>query len=92
MLLRDTVEFPHVALGLVPEILDPVDVVSGVCEELGMVDPVMLERTDIQRIIPVPAVRINDAVGHDLTLNDRQKRAAFGVRDHASINLSTTLK
>ena len=38
MLLQDTVEFSNVALGLVPEILDPVDVVSGVCEELGMVD------------------------------------------------------
>lgn len=58
------------ALSLVQEIFNPVDVVLGVFEELEMVDPVILERTNIKRIIPVPTVRINDAVARDLTLND----------------------
>jgi hypothetical protein len=30
------VEAPHVTLGLVPEVLDPVDVIFGISKELGM--------------------------------------------------------
>ena len=38
----DTVKFAHVTLGLIPEILDAVDVILLVGKELGMVDsPVM---------------------------------------------------
>jgi len=32
--LGDTVEFAHMALGLIPEFLDPIDVVVPVSEEL----------------------------------------------------------
>jgi hypothetical protein len=70
MFLGNTVEFPHVALGLVPEILDPVDMVPGVCEELRMIDPVVFEGTDIQRIVALPTVRVDDAVGDNLALYD----------------------
>ena len=52
----------------------------------------MIERTDIRRHITLSTVRINDAVGHDLTLNDRHQRAAVSVRNHASINPFATLK
>ena len=34
MRLGNTVEFTHVALGLVPEILNAIDVIVAVCEEL----------------------------------------------------------
>jgi len=37
MLHRNTIEFPHVALGLVPEILDAVDVISTLSKEFGLV-------------------------------------------------------
>jgi hypothetical protein len=37
--LRNTVEFAQVALCLVPEILDSVDVIMGIREEFGVVDP-----------------------------------------------------
>ncbi len=70
MLLRDTVEFAHVALGLVPEILDPVDVIMTVCKELGMIDPEVVKARDIQHIVATPAVGIDDAVWHNLTLYD----------------------
>ena len=43
----NTIEFPHVALGLVPEVLNTIDVVVTVCKELGMVDPEMVEVRDI---------------------------------------------
>jgi hypothetical protein len=41
--LRNTVEFTHMALCLVPEILDTVDMSLIVCKEFGMVDPEVME-------------------------------------------------
>ena len=39
----NTVEFTHVALGLVPEILTAIDVIVAVCEELRMIDAEVME-------------------------------------------------
>ena len=41
--LWDTVEFAHMALRLVPEILDPVDVIFLVGKELRVIDPKVFE-------------------------------------------------
>ena len=41
---RDTVEATQMALGLVPEVLDSVDVIFPVCEPFGVVDAAVLER------------------------------------------------
>lgn len=38
IVLFNVVEYTHVALGLVPEVLDAVDVISPVGKQLGMVD------------------------------------------------------
>ena len=62
MLLCDTVEFAHVTLGLVPEILNAVDVIMTVCKELGMVDAKVVEIGYIQNVIAAPAVRIDDTI------------------------------
>ena len=43
MRLGNTVEVTHVALGLVPEILDAVDVIVAVCEDLRMVEAEVME-------------------------------------------------
>ena len=45
-------------LGLVPEILDTVDMVMAVSEKLGMVDPKVVKVRDIKHII-APPVRAN---------------------------------
>ena len=58
MLFGNTIEFAHVALGLVPEILYAVDVVVAVREQLGMVDPKVVKVRDIKHIIAPPAVRM----------------------------------
>ena len=62
MRLGNTVEFAHVPLGLVPEILNAIDVIVAVCEELRMVDAEVMKVLHIQHIIAAPAVRINDAI------------------------------
>jgi hypothetical protein len=70
MVLGNTVKFAHMALGLVPEILDPIDVIMGLCKPLRMVDPIVFECADIQRIVPPSTVRIDNAVRLYLARND----------------------
>ena len=56
MLSRDTVEFAHVTVGLVPKILDAIDVISALCKELRMIDTEVLALADIKRVVAPPAV------------------------------------
>ena len=70
MRLGNTVELTHLALGLVPEILDTIDVVPVVREELAMIDPEVVKVGYIQHVLTAPAVRIDDAIGNDLALVD----------------------
>ena len=87
MPLRDTVEFTHVALGLVPEILDPVDVIMTVCKEMRMIDPEVVKGRDIQHIVATPAVGIDDTVWHNLALYDGDQSGRFSTRDDLGVNL-----
>ncbi len=89
MRLGNTVEFAHVPLDLVPEILNAIDVIVAVCEELRMVDTEVMEVWHIQYIIAAPAVRINDAVRHNLALYDGDQRGAWNIWDNLGINFST---
>jgi hypothetical protein len=73
MSLWNTVEFTHVALGLVPKVLNPVDVIFLVCKEFGVVDSKVTEIRYVQHVIAAPAVRINDSVRNDFTFDDRQQ-------------------
>ena len=43
MLLGNTVKFPQVSFGLVPKVLDAMDVVFTGGKALGMIDPQMSE-------------------------------------------------
>ena len=89
MRLWNTVEFTHVTLGLVPEILDAVDVVVAVCKQRGMIDAEVVEIRDIQHVITSPAVRIDNAVGDNFALNNRDQRRRGSVRDNLGVNLPT---
>ena len=53
MFARNTIKFAHVALGLVPEILDAIDMIMLGREQLGMVDAVIQAGERSNRIIPV---------------------------------------
>ena len=73
MCLWNTVELTHLALGLVPEILDTIDVVPVVREELAVIDPEMVKVGYIQHVVTAPTVRVDDAIGNDLALDDRHQ-------------------
>lgn len=51
VLLWNAVVAAQMPLGLVPEVLDPVDVVGFVSEELRVVDPHVVELGDINDVI-----------------------------------------
>ena len=70
MRLGNTVEFTNVALGLILEILNAIDVIVAVCEQLRMLDTEVMEVRHIQHIIAAPAVEINDAIRDHLALYD----------------------
>lgn len=69
----------QVALGLVPEILDAVDVVFPVGEELGMIDPHMVEIGDVELVIGAEAVGVDHAVRLHLTGNNRDQRVGSRI-------------
>ena len=73
MSLWDTVEFAHMALRLLPKVLNPVDVVLLVCKEFGVVDSKVLEVRNIQYVVGFPAVPINNAVRDDLAFDNRDQ-------------------
>ena len=90
--LGNTVEFAHMALGLVPEILDAVDVILLVGEQFRMVDPEVMKVRHVEHIVPSPAVRVDDAVRHDLARHDREQGRRGCVRDDLRVNLPAALK
>ena len=71
---QDRIVAPQAALGLVPEVLDSVDVVALVGEQLQVVDPHVVEHRDIEHIVAAKGVGLDHAVGSDLLANDRNKR------------------
>ena len=71
--LGNTVELTHLALRLVPEILDTVDVVPVVREQLAVIDPEVVKVGYVQHVVTAPAVRIDNAIGNDLALDDRHQ-------------------
>ena len=88
----DAVEPAEVALGLVPKVLNPIDVVLPVHEPFRVIDPHMVEVRDIQRIIASESVSVHDTVRQDHTLHDGEKCRAPGVWDHDRINPPSTLQ
>ena len=92
MVLRHAVEFPHVALRLVPEILDTVDVVLFVCKQLRVIDPHMTEIGDIEGVVAGPGIRVDDAIGQDHAVYDRHQGLGAGVGDHLRVDLAAAFE
>jgi hypothetical protein len=79
-------------LRLIPEILDSIDVISSVCEELGMIDPHMMKVAHIESIVGLERIGVNNTVGCYFFLDDRQQSLRPYVWDNGSENLPAPLK
>ena len=92
MLAGDAVETPEMALGLVPEVLDPVDVVPVCHKSLRVIAADVMELRDVQHIVTTEAVGVDDAVRLDLVLVDREKRCRLGVWNDHGMDLAAPLQ
>ena len=93
VLARDAVVAAQVAFGLVPEVLDAVDVVAlGSDEALLVVASDVLEFQDVQDIVGAEAVGEDDAVGPDALANDAHERCRLRVWDHHGMDQTTALE
>lgn len=84
-LLWNAVIAQQVTLGLVPEVLDPVDVIDAIGEQIRMVDPDVMELGNIQNIIGAEIVGVDDAVRPHLIPDDWEKRVCTGIGDDNNI-------
>lgn len=77
------------ALGLVPEILDPIDVIMTVGKQLGMVDAEVVKVRNIQHVVASPTVGIDDTIRNNLALDDRDQSSSRCVWNNLGVDLPT---
>jgi len=83
--LGNAVGLTHLALRLVPKILDIIDVVPIVREELAVIDPEVVKVRYVQHVVAGLAVRIDDAIGNDL-------RSMIGIKGDLCVGLPAVLQ
>ena len=79
MLFWHTVELSKLTFGLVPEVLNPIDVVALLHKGLGVINTAMFEVRHIQHVIRTVPIGVDNAVWHDLLVHDAQQSVGLGV-------------
>ena len=74
VVLGDAIVTAEMALGLVPKVLNPVDVVAVLGEQFRVIDAEVVEVRDIENVIGLEAIRVDDAIRPYLALNDGYER------------------
>ena len=72
MLAGNAVKTPEIALGLVPEVHDSIDVVPIFHRRLGAVEADVTALRDIQHIVTAEGIGVDSAIRVDLTLVDQK--------------------
>lgn len=87
---RQAVETTELPLRLVPEVLNPIDMMPSLGHKgLAVIDAPVMKLRDIQHIVRREPIRIDDTVRYLFT-NDRQKRSRSCIRDNRSKDLSAS--
>ena len=89
----DAVVAAEVAFGLVPDVLDAVDMVATIGDEgFGMVDPHVVELGDVKDVARAETVGVDNAIGLDPMANDADQGWRPGIGDDHRVNPSTPLE
>lgn len=88
----DAVETSQMTLGLVPEVLDSVDVILPVGEQLGVVDAQVFKLRDIEHVVGAQRVGVDNRVWSHMLLDDGKQRGRLGVRNDGGIDLAFSLQ
>lgn len=75
----DSIELAHVPFGLVPKVFDSVDVVLLIGKQLRVVDAMVMKVRHVERVVGPERIGVDDRVGFDLLLDDRQQRLHLGI-------------
>jgi hypothetical protein len=90
--LFDAIESSQMTLGLIPKVFNAVNVISLVGEELGVVDAHVMKVAHVKSVVCLECIGIDDTVGLDLLLDDRQQCRSAGVRNNSREDLSAPLE
>ncbi len=78
-------------LSLIPEVFNPINVISLICEKLGVIDSHVAEIAHVESIVGLERIGIDDTVGLDLLLYDRQESSCSGVWNDGRVDLPPLL-
>lgn len=92
ILRLNAVETAHMPLGLIPKILDSIDVIGSLGEKLAMVYTTMMKGAYVKSVVSLKGIRIDDTVRGDLLLDNRQQRGAASIGNYGGINPSAPLE
>jgi len=90
--LANPIEPASMPFGLVSEILNPINVVRAFYERGLMIDAHMMKTRHLQGVITGQMIRIDNTVGHNHLLDDRQQGHAIGIRNGCRIHFPTPLQ
>src|ERR1700735_1293648 len=76
-------------LGLVPEVLDAIDVGPSGAD---VIDPVVMEFGDVAAVIDAQGIGVDDAVGLGAFSNDAHQHCGFCAGDHHRMNPAAALE
>lgn len=80
---RQAVEATQMSRGLVPKVLNAIDLMPSLRDEdLTVVHAPMVKLRDIQHIVRSEAIRIDNTVWGHLLANDGQQRSRLGIRNN----------
>ena len=89
---RDAVIAAQMSLGLVPEILDAIDLVGALYKGVLVIDPLMVEFRNIKNIIGSITIGVDNAVWLDAIAHNADKRLRAGVGDHGRVDFAVTFE
>ena len=77
MLFWNPIKSTHMTLGLIPEVLDTIDMIMSVCKQFGMVDTKVFKFAHVRDVVPALAVTINmEIINGCFSVNANIKAAA----------------
>ncbi len=89
---RDAVIAAEHPFGLIPKILNAVDMIMALGEQRGMVDPVMTKFCHVNRVTGFPAIAINDGIGLYFRGDNGQQGLAGSVGNDFGIDFAAALE
>ena len=69
----DAIISSQMSFCLAPKIFNAVDMIVCICEDMRVIDPVMMEFRDVEHVIGSKAVGVDDAVWENHPLHNRQQ-------------------